>query len=587
MSQIGTIELLATIDTSQYKRGAKEIEKSNSDMESSGDSSSSKMSSAFSSVAKVGLAAVATAAVAVGALVIKNFDNAVKRVDTLNNSSRTFENMGFTASAVDTAMKSLEKSIKGLPTPLDQAVRGVQLLSGATNDVGKAQQIFSALNNAIIGFGGSADDVQGAIVQVSQAFSNGKVDAQTWNSLIQNGLGPVLNALARQMGITTGQLKDGLSEGTISVETFQDSLIKLNKEGGGGLKSLEKISKDATSGIGTGWANLNTSITRGISSIIEAIGAENISNAISSFGTNFENALKSVGDFFRENKEIIKTGFTTISDVVKQVSETFKQALVSLAPYKDELILVAKVVAAVLAGAILGAIVVFGKIIEYTIKFTVALIEMWAWIINTASAIGQFAIDLWNSITNALSQIPQWFTDRFTEAKEGVKSAFGSLFGWFTSLWNQITGLFTSVGTTVGNAIGNSFKNVINSVLRGAINIINGFIRSINNVVGIINKIPGVDIGKIGELSVPQLAQGGIVSSPTLAMIGEGRESEAVIPLSKLDKMLSSPNNRKEPPVVVNLRNSKSAARQIALETIDLINEGLRAKSLPQIGVVK
>lgn len=38
-------------------------------------------------------------------------------------------------------------------------------------------------------------------------------------------------------------------------------------------------------------------------------------------------------------------------------------------------------------------------------------------------------------------------------------------------------------------------------------------------------------------ISVPFLAEGGIVTSPTLAMIGEGREAEAVIPLSKLPQM--------------------------------------------------
>ena len=37
---------------------------------------------------------------------------------------------------------------------------------------------------------------------------------------------------------------------------------------------------------------------------------------------------------------------------------------------------------------------------------------------------------------------------------------------------------------------------------------------------------------------IPALAEGGIVTGPTLALIGEGRESEAVIPLSKLNTMM-------------------------------------------------
>ena len=37
--------------------------------------------------------------------------------------------------------------------------------------------------------------------------------------------------------------------------------------------------------------------------------------------------------------------------------------------------------------------------------------------------------------------------------------------------------------------------------------------------------------------NIPKMAEGGIVNKPTLAMIGEGNEAEAVIPLSKLGKM--------------------------------------------------
>jgi hypothetical protein len=64
-----------------------------------------------------------------------------------------------------------------------------------------------------------------------------------------------------------------------------------------------------------------------------------------------------------------------------------------------------------------------------------------------------------------------------------------------------------------------------------------------NNTVGKLSftmpDIPGLP-GRGKTFSMPQitmLAEGGIVTSPTLAMIGEGREPEAVIPLSKLGSM--------------------------------------------------
>lgn len=222
------------------------------------------------------------------AMITSSVGDAINRVDTLDNASRAFQNMGFKVDDTKHMMDNLKSSILGLPTPLNDAVSGVEILAASTNDLKKSQEIFTALNDGILGFGGSAADVKGAIVQISQAFSNGKIDAQTWNSLMQNNMGPALSAIAKQLGITTGALKDGLSDGTVSVGQFQDALIKLDKEGGGGMASLQKIAHDSTSGISTGMANAKTAVTRGLGNILEAIGTANISGAISASGKGFE-----------------------------------------------------------------------------------------------------------------------------------------------------------------------------------------------------------------------------------------------------------------------------------------------------------
>ena len=309
MTTVGTIELLAKIDTSAYKKGEKEIEQANSNMEKSGSKTSSGLSSGFSKVAKVGLAALAAATVAVSALIVKNFGNAIKRIDTLNNSSRTFENMGFATKTVSSSMKALEKSITGLPTPLDSAVRGMTSLSATYGDVQLGQKVFTSLNNAILGFGGSAAEVDNAIQQLSQLPMDGPLDAQTWNSLRNSGLTPVLVAMSKDMGISINEMKEKFGEGELTVKDFTDSLIKMNKDGGGGMKSLEKIAKDATSGIGTGWANMQTAITKGIGTIIESIGSKKIATAMGSIGETFKTVLTEISKAITYLKpDLIKLG---------------------------------------------------------------------------------------------------------------------------------------------------------------------------------------------------------------------------------------------------------------------------------------
>ena len=82
----------------------------------------------------------------------------------------------------------------------------------------------------------------------------------------------------------------------------------------------------------------------------------------------------------------------------------------------------------------------------------------------------------------------------------------------------------------VGSAVGSAFKSAVNAVLGTIENVVNGFVGMINGVIGMINKIPGVSLGSIGYVSLPRLARGGIVDSPTVAMIGEAGK-EVVMPL--------------------------------------------------------
>lgn len=257
-------------------------------------------------------------------MVSDSLDGAISRIDTLNNSDRAFSNMGFSAEETKKAMDNLQGAIKGLPTGLDGAVKGVQLLAGSTEDVGKSVDIFKAMNDGILGFGGNAEMVDNAIVQLSQSFSNGKVDAETWNSMINSGLGPTLNAMAKQMGKTTGELKAGLSDGSISVKEFQDRLIELDKNGGGGIKSLNQIAKDSTKGISTSISNAKTAITRGVADMITKLNDGLAKNKLPTLSDMISNAGARAEAVFKKIGTIIPQVLGAIAPVVNKAIGIFK-----------------------------------------------------------------------------------------------------------------------------------------------------------------------------------------------------------------------------------------------------------------------
>lgn len=139
---------------------------------------------------------------------------------------------------------------------------------------------------------------------------------------------------------------------------------------------------------------------------------------------------------------------------------------------------------------------------------------------NVFSAIGSWFGARWTEIKTALSAVPSWFGTQFQNAWTNIKNAFANVTSFFSGLWKKIKGCFVNVGVKIGSAVGDAFKSAINSCLSTIEGVVNKFIGMINGVIDVINEIPGVSLGKIGTLSLPRLAKGGVLKEGT-AMVAE------------------------------------------------------------------
>ena len=162
--------------------------------------------------------------------------------------------------------------------------------------------------------------------------------------------------------------------------------------------------------------------------------------------------------------------------------------------------------------------------------FTDMFQKAWTGLTNIFSKLGSWFGERWVDVTNTLANVSSWFGNTFTSAYNAVKNAFSSIGSFFSGVWSTVQGIFVNAGQKVGSAVGGAFRSAVNAVLGTIENVVNGFIGMINGVIGMINKIPGVSLGGIGYVSLPRLARGGIVDSPTVAMIGEVGK-EVVMPL--------------------------------------------------------
>ena len=164
-----------------------------------------------------------------------------------------------------------------------------------------------------------------------------------------------------------------------------------------------------------------------------------------------------------------------------------------------------------------------------------------------------------------------------TETFENIKEIFhlDTIKSHFESIVDSISTTFSSIKDKIKQSFQNAWDNAKNvfedktsffdGVMRGITNSIksglNNSIDFINNAINGLNNIT-IDVPDwlsektgIGDLSlnipnIPRLANGGIVSQPTLAMVGEysGATSnpEVIAPLDKLTDLISSKSDNRD-----------------------------------------
>lgn len=112
--------------------------------------------------------------------------------------------------------------------------------------------------------------------------------------------------------------------------------------------------------------------------------------------------------------------------------------------------------------------------------------------------------DVWSKVKVVMDKVG----NKISNVLQGIKNAWSGLTGF-------VSGVFSGIEGAVGSLV-SSVKGMVNGVIGG-----------INGAISIINKIPGVNIGKI-----PKLERGGVLKRGQIGLL-EGNGAEAVVPLER------------------------------------------------------
>lgn len=231
---------------------------------------------------------------------------------------------------------------------------------------------------------------------------------------------------------------------------------------------------------------------------------EAIKTALTGAGTHIQEQFNKIVEFLTKAWETIKTIFQfALSFILGLVITVFDALGIDIVARMETMI---------------ANLEMAWEVIKMVFSFAMEAIRT-AWQMYWDSVVLIFTT-IWGVIKTVASAGMSVLRDIINTAGGVIKTVWGAI-------WGAVGGVVTSAWDNI--------KNTVRAGINSVIDMLNKFIQAANAIAAKASIIPGVKVPTLP--SIPRLAQGGIVTKPTLAMIGEGGESEAVVPLSKANKM--------------------------------------------------
>lgn len=234
-------------------------------------------------------------------LVAGSVDKAMGRIDTMEQFSRVMTTMTGSTSATNAALAETTEIVTGTAYGLDYASRAVQNFVSRGMELNGATDTVRRWGDAVAFYG---DGSNAAFASVTEALSKmqtkGNVTMEHMEMLLNAGI-PAIEMYADAVGVTTAEVTKQMADGKLSASDFISTLNSAIASGTSRFPSLAGAAKEAGASWSATFDNMGAAITRGVQAIIlsvdetqEALGRPTMRDAVKTFGSLFEKALRLV-----------------------------------------------------------------------------------------------------------------------------------------------------------------------------------------------------------------------------------------------------------------------------------------------------
>lgn len=396
--------------------------------------------------------------------------------------------------------ESAQRARGGYLEMADAVIQVSQSAHDAFPDPRKAVEFMEGIQKVFAIGGASKEAQKNAMLQLTQGLASGQLQGDEFRSIAENA--PMIeNIIAKSMGVSRGELKKLASEGKITAEVIKNAIMN-------NLPEIEKQFESLPKTWGDHMQSIKNKAIRAFEPVFQRISDLANSEGIRELVDNVTGAIQTVAPVFYwlvgAIGETINTAvwaFNTLSNFVRQHSSIMYVAMM--------------VLGGVMAFYAIQAGIAAGRTILAAGAMAIKAVADWA---ETAALLAMIVAQ--EGLNAALYACPLvWIIGLivaviavFFLAVEVINyfcdtniSVLGIVVGAFYAFGSVIYNVFAlgwNIIAAFVNFLANVFKDPLHAVGNLFIDIWNGiwqFVKArINDIIDAINKIPGVNIDKVG-----------------------------------------------------------------------------------------
>lgn len=426
---------------------------------------------------------------------IKSGDDYIQtmaRLKTIEDGTKTGQELQ------DSIMAAAQRSRTGFGIMADSVAKLRSQAGEAFKSNDEAIAFAEQLNKLYKIGGASLEQQKAGTLQITQALASGVLRGDEFNSMMENA--PlVAQKLARHLGVSVGQLRAMAKDGQLTGDTLKNALLGSAVETNAEFAKMPMTFADMMTQVGNVASYAFQPLIQAWQEFINSTAGQN-------FMAGLETAMFAIGqialwlfnlfvagwNWVTENINIVMTALILLAAVALIAGVAmFVAGLMAGAPWAWLMLILIGVIGIALliatalnamgisfldvAAAIVAAFVFVGTIVYDIIMFVINLVMyMIAPIVNFFIAIYNIGV-----------AIAEFLRNVFKHPIYSIRKLFYNLIRTVLDYFASFVDGVVNVAQSIGNAF-----------IAGA----NIAIKAINWIIDALNKIPGVNLGKVGEM---------------------------------------------------------------------------------------